>query len=54
MNGDRVGEAILDRRKHTCRGPEGSLIHWRTAKEGGVARASGREGGGVRGTAGQR
>lgn len=42
-----MGETILDRRKHTCKGPEGDMMHSSSRKEACVARAqSAREKGG--------
>lgn len=39
VKGDRVGETILDRRTHACKGPEGGLAQPRGIKKGCVASA---------------
>lgn len=39
-----MAEIILDRRKHTCKGPEGSMMHLGKIKKGCVARAQGEKG----------
>lgn len=39
-----MGEIVLDRRKHNCKGPEGSMTHLGKIKKGCVARAQGEKG----------